>query len=130
MSSTTRKWAYWASTAILSLLYLASAGMYISNIPAAEALYQSLGYPGYLVPLLIVIKPLGVLAILTRLNVFLSNLAYAGMFYHLLLAFSAHINAGQYVESIAAVIGLVALIVSFLTQNSARAKQSPYPPLR
>lgn len=51
--------------------------------------------------------------------------AYAGMFYHLPLALSAHLNAGGSV--VPAVVGLVSLLVSFSTQNSAHAKKSPYP---
>ena len=71
---------------------------------------------------------LAVAAILSRVNLALSDLAYAGMLYHLLLALSAHINAGDggYAP---AIIGLGLLIVSFYTQNAARAKQSRYAPL-
>jgi hypothetical protein len=59
-------------------------------------LFCTLGYPAYLVSLLIVVKPLRVLAILSRFNIALSNLAYAGSLYHLLLALSAHLNAGEF----------------------------------
>ncbi|MBE2321295.1 DoxX family protein, partial [Solirubrobacter sp. CPCC 204708] len=89
-------------------------------------LLGALGYPGYLVLVLIPVKILGVAAILSRVNVKVSDLAYAGMFYHLLLAFSAHINAGDYSGSFPAIIGFAALLVSFFTQNSARKKQSSY----
>ena len=47
------------------------------------------------------------------------------MFYHLLLAFSAHINAGDG-GFVPAIIGMVLLVLSFFTQNAARQKQSPY----
>lgn len=57
----------------------------------------------------------------------LRSVAYAGMFYHLLLAFSAHVNAGDG-GFVPAVLGLCVLVASFLTQNAARATQSPYPP--
>jgi hypothetical protein len=126
MSPNANRWAYWASTAVLSLMYLGSAVFYLTHFAKAQALFGTLGYPGYLVPLLIVVKPLGVLAILTRLNVALSDLAYAGIFYHLLLALSAHLHAGDFGFG-PALVGLVALVVSFLTQNAARTKKSPYP---
>ncbi|MEI9430177.1 DoxX family protein [Mesorhizobium sp. Cs1299R1N3] len=121
-----RKYAYWISTAILCLLYIASATMYLTMADHVRQALVGLGYPAYLREVLITVKILGVVAILSRVSVRLSDLAYAGMFYHLLLALSAHINAhdGGFIP---AVVGLVALVVSFLTQNAARAKRSPYP---
>ena len=121
-----RKYAYWISTVILCLLYVASATFYATQGNTVRQALGALGYPAYLVPILIAVKVLGVVAILSRVSVALSDLAYAGMFYHLLLALSAHFNAGDPVGAVPAVIGLTALIVSFLTQNAARAKKSPY----
>lgn len=120
-----RKYAYWISTALLCLLYLASATFYVVKGDMVRQALGTLGYPAYLVPILITVKLLGVAAILSRISVALSDLAYAGMFYHLLLALSAHINAGDGGFPPAAA-GLCILIVSFLTQNAGRAKKSPY----
>lgn len=120
-----RKYAYWISTALLCLLYIASATMYLTMAYQVRQSFTALGYPAYLREVLIIAKILGVVAILSRVSVRLSDLAYAGMFYHLLLAFSAHINAGDG-AFIPATVGFVALVVSFLTQNAARAKKSPY----
>lgn len=119
------KWTYWATTGLLALIYLAGGAYYLSDISGVQRIFPTLGYPPYLVPILAVLKPLAAVTILWRPKVALSDLAYAGMFYHLLLAISAHINAGDGGFAPAAV-GLVALIVSFLTQNAARAKPSPY----
>ena len=47
------------------------------------------------------------------------------MFWHLLLAASAHVAAGD-PGWVPAIVTLIALIVSFLTQNRVRAKKSPY----
>jgi len=123
-----RKYAYWISTALLSALYLMSATFYITQGDTVRQLLGQLGFPGYLVPLLIVVKLLGVATILSRVRVALSDLAYSGMFFHLLLALSAHLNASDSAGSVPALVGLVLLIVSFLTQNAARAKPSPYAP--
>ncbi|MCP3368184.1 DoxX family protein [Bradyrhizobium cajani] len=123
-----KKYAYWSSTGLLCLLYLASATMYLTMGDQVRQSLTALGYPAYLREVLLVVKILGVAAILSRLSVRLSDLAYAGMFYHLLLAFSAHINAGDG-GFVPAVVGFAALIVSFLTQNAARAKKSLYAPL-
>ena len=116
---------YWLSTAVLALLYAGGAVYYLTDADSARKAFTAVGYPGYLVPILGVAKLLGVLAVLSRVSVALSDLAYAGMFFHLLLAVSAHLNfGGSYAP---AAVGLVALAVSFWTQNAARAKLSPYP---
>ena len=88
-------------------------------------MFPQLGYPVYLTYLLPVVKVLGPLAILTRYSVALSDLAYAGMFYHLLLALSAHLTSGVpgWQPSVAM---FALLLISFFTQNAARKVQSPY----
>jgi hypothetical protein len=123
-----QKYAYWVSTGLLALLYLAGATYYFSDLAGVRQAFAALGYPAYLVPILGVAKLLGAIVILWRFSVALSDLAYAGLFYHLLLAFSAHINAGDGGFA-PAVVGLVLLVISFFTQNSARARKSPYPAL-
>lgn len=121
-----RKYVYWISTGLLCLLYLTSATFYGTQGDKVRQMLGALGYPAYLVPILLVVKLLGVAAVLSRVSVALSDLAYAGMFYHLLLAISAHVNAGDGVGSTPAVVGLVLVLSSFFTQNAARAKKSPY----
>jgi hypothetical protein len=116
---------YWIATVILALIYLGGGAYYLSNMAEVQRIYLTLGYPPYLVPILAFVKPLGALTILSRFNVALSDLAYAGMLYHLLLALLAHINAGQVAEAAPALVGLLALTVSFATQNAARRKPSP-----
>lgn len=123
-----RKYAYWISTALLCLLYLASAIFYATQGEKVRQAFAAVGYPGYLVSILMVVKVLGVAAILSRINVWLSDLAYAGMFFHLLLAISAHVHAGDYAGAPPAAIGFLVLIVSFVTQNAARARKSPNAP--
>ncbi|SCB57322.1 DoxX-like family protein [Rhizobium aethiopicum] len=123
-----RKYTYLISTALLSALYLMSATFYLTQGDTVRQLLGQLSFPGYLVPLLIVAKLLGVAAILSRVSVALSDLAYSGMFFHLLLALSAHLNTSDYQGSVPALVGLVVLIASFLTQNAARARPSPHAP--
>ncbi|KVK53997.1 hypothetical protein BCY90_18680 [Agrobacterium deltaense] len=123
-----KKIVYWVATSLISLLYLASTTFYITDGDTVRGMIVALGYPAYLVPLLIVLKPLGVVAILSRRSLFLSDLAYAGMFFHLLLANSAHMAAGDYGGMIPATVGLVMLVTSFLTQNDARKRKLPYAP--
>jgi hypothetical protein len=119
-------YSYWISTALLSLLYLTSAYMYVTKGDWVRQALAELGYPAYLVPLMIVVKVLGPAAILLRFNVALSDLAYAGMFYHLLLAFLAHVAVRKPSAALPAAVGLVLLAASFVTQNAAREIASPY----
>ena len=122
-------YAYWISTAFLSLLYLSSATLYILKRDFAAKAQADLGYQvPHLVPLLIVAKILGPLAILSRVSVPLSDLAYAGMFYHLILSGLAHLGVRSVKGTFPALIGLVLLGASFATQNTARDMPSPYAP--
>jgi hypothetical protein len=120
-----QKWLYWISTVLLCAMYLMGVVFYATNMDEAQKGYLAMGYPAYLAPVMLVVKLAGVVAILSRVSVALSDLAYAGIFFHLLLAFSAHIGSGIG-SPIGAVIGMVLLLASFFTQNHARAKKSPY----
>ena len=117
--------AYWFSTGLISLLYFASAAFYLTNHDSVVSQLADLGYPAYLATLLPAVKILGPLAILVRKWIALSDLAYAGIFYHLILAASAHINAGDQ-GYIPAILGLILLCISFFTQNAVRKGASPY----
>jgi len=119
------KIAYWVSTGLLSLLYFAGATLYLTQRGMVSEAYRMLGYPTYLISVLIVVKVLGPIAILSRKSIALSDLAYAGMFYHLLLALSAHLNAGDG-GFVPALVGLGLLPISFFTQNQVRKGVSPY----
>ncbi|MBD9461833.1 DoxX family protein [Pseudomonas sp. Pdm06] len=119
---------YWLSTAALALLYLASATLYVTKKAWVGQALADLGYPSYLIPMLTVLKILGVVAILSRPSVALSDLAYAGMLYHLLLSASAHLGVRKPLGALPAAIGIVLLIASFLTQNAVREAPSPYAP--
>jgi hypothetical protein len=123
-----QKWIYWITTGLLAAIYLAGGAYYLSDISGVQKLFAGLGYPAYLVPILAALKPVAAVVILWRFSVALSDLAYAAMFLHLLLAISAHLNAGDYGFG-PAMVGLLALIASFLTQNAVRRKPSPYPSL-
>ncbi|MFJ2685119.1 MULTISPECIES: DoxX family protein [unclassified Pseudomonas] len=121
---------YWVSTALLSLLYFASASMYIAKGDFVRNAQAELGYSAaHLVPLMIVVKILGPIAILWRFNVAISDLAYAGMFYHLLLSASAHLGVRKPKGSIPAAVGIILLAASFVTQNFVRENPSPYAPM-
>ena len=121
----TVKYIYWIATGLVCLGYLGGAALYTFNHTMVADLFPKLGYPVYLTYLLPIVKVLGPVAILSRYSLALSDLAYAGMFYHLLLAFSAHITSGQPGWQ-PAVVMFILLLVSFFTQNAARKTPSPY----
>jgi len=120
---------YWISTVLLSLLYFASAAMYIVRRAFVQKAQADLGYSApLLVPFMIVVKILGPVAILWHFNVALSDLAYAGILYHLVLSGMAHLGVYKPRGAIPAAMGLIFLVASFWTQNAARELQSPYAP--
>lgn len=121
------KIVYWVTTALFCAVYAMSVFTYISDPAAAAAGYEAVGYPGYLVNVMMVVKTAGVLAVLVRRPIWLAQLAYAGFFYHLLLAISAHVTAGVPGVEVAIVV-LVFVIVSFLSQNAARGPGAAYVP--
>jgi hypothetical protein len=117
---------YWTSTGLLSTLYILSAVIYLAKRNWVREAIVELGYPGYLQPILVAVKILAVVAILSRVSVALSDLAYAGMFYHLLLSTLAHVGVRKPRDALPAAAGLALLATSFLTQNTARETPSPY----
>ncbi|WP_042859005.1 DoxX family protein [Dickeya sp. NCPPB 3274] len=122
-------YTYWISTALLSLLYFASAALYATKSAYVRKVLTELGYSAsYLVPFMIVVKALGPIAILSRFNVALSDLAYAGILYHLILSGLAHLGARKPRGAIPAAAGLIFLAASFATQNVVREPPSPNAP--
>ncbi|MBA5803544.1 DoxX family protein [Rhizobium changzhiense] len=120
-------YVYWISTALLSVLYLASAAIYVTKRDWVRQVLAELGYTApFLIPFMIVIKVLAPAAILLRVSVPLSDLAYAGIFFHLLLSGLAHIGIRKPAGALPAAIGLALLATSFMTQNDARDMPSPY----
>jgi DoxX-like family len=108
----TNKIIYWIATAVLCLLMLGSAGMYVFNHQAVSEIFKTLGFPAYLVYPLAVAKISGVIAILSKQSKTLKEWAYAGFFFNFLLAISAHLNAGDG-EFLPAVAALILLSVSY-----------------
>lgn len=120
-------YVYWVSTALLSVLYLASAAIYVTKRDWVRQVLAELGFQAsYLIPFMIIIKVLGPAAILSRVSVPLSDLAYAGIFFHLLLSGLAHVGVRKPAGALPAAVGLALLVTSFMTQNDARDVPSPY----
>lgn len=122
-------YVYWGSTVLLSLLYAASALLYIARREDVEKAQKDLGYSAtLLVPFMIAVKILGPAAVMSRFSVALSDLAYAGMLFHLILSALAHLGVRKPKAAVPAFLGLVLLVTSFVSQNLARVESSPYAP--
>jgi hypothetical protein len=117
---------YWAATTLLVALYIASVITYVAKTEWVRQTIAGFGYPTYLVHILTVVKLAAVVAILSRFNVGVSDLAYAGMLFHLLLSGLAHIGVRKPAGALPAIIGLALLAASFTTQNAGRDVPSSY----
>ena len=121
------KVVYWVSTLAFCAFYGLSVYNYISDPVASAAGYAAVDYPAYLVTMMTYVKIAGILAVLVRRPVWLAQLAYAGFFYHLILAFSAHIASGIPGFELAIIL-FVLVVVSWLSQNAARGPGAAYVP--
>lgn len=92
---TLKKIVYWISTVLLSLLFLYSAFMYFTKTEMVKVFFESFNYPKYIVIPLATLKVLGVGFILWRKSTWLTEWAYAGFFFDLILATTAHYFAGH-----------------------------------
>ncbi|WP_456438895.1 DoxX family protein [Psychroserpens sp.] len=98
---------YWSSTIALSLVFLYSAQMYVFKTEMIKGFFESFNYPTYIVIPLAIIKVLGVVMILCRKSNWLTEWAYAGFLFDLVLATAAHVDAGHS-------IGLSVFAIPFL----------------
>ncbi len=116
MTQKTNRIIYYISTGLLTALMLMSAGMYLFNHAAVSNIFNTLGFPSYLVYPLAVAKILGLVAIWTRKSNTLKEWAYAGFFFDFLLACSAHLYAKDG-EFLPAVVAIILLITSYIFEK-------------
>ena len=91
----TKQIVYWLATATLCGIFLFSALMYFTNTETIELFFERFNYPTYLVIPLAIAKIIGILVVLWRPNKSLTEWAYAGFFFDLVLATTAHYMAGD-----------------------------------
>lgn len=118
-SMKTQKIIYWIATALLSLLVLFSAGMYFFNHAEIVKVFTALGFPTYIIYPLATLKMLGLIVILGNLGSNLKEWAYAGFFFNFVLAFFAHLMAGDG-QQLGALMALVLLLASYLLGKKVR----------
>ena len=120
----TNRIIYWIATGLFSLLMVFSASMYLFTHDIAVENFTRLGFPTYLIYLMAGAKLLGVVALLTGLSTLLKEWAYAGFTFNMLLAVSAHLNAGDG-EFAGAALGLVLVLVSYIFYKRISAAPAP-----
>lgn len=112
-------YAYWISTILVSMLMCYSAWMYFNNPSEIQSIFTTYGYPAYLVIPLAFAKLIGVVVILWRPIKWLTEWAYAGFFFDLLLAVTGHYMAadGSWIFPLT---GVILLIISHQTSFKTR----------
>jgi hypothetical protein len=115
----TQKAIYWAATAALCALFLYSAGMYFFNTEMVKGFFESFSYPTYIVIPLAIAKVLAVGMILWRKSKWLTEWAYAGLFFDLILAFLAH-NMADDGGTILTLLGMIVLLLSYFFGKEVR----------
>lgn len=103
----TRKIIYWVATILMCAMFLFSAGMYFAKTTMVAGFFESFNYPTYIIIPLAVAKILGVVMVLWRKSSWLTEWAYAGFFFDIVLAFFAHQQAGDDVTQTLLVMILV-----------------------
>ena len=99
---------YWLFTVLLAALMGLAAVPDILRVPEAQAIFEHLGYPAYLLPFLGVAKLLAVITILVPGFARLKEWAYAGIVIDLTGALYSHLSVGDPLSTwIFPVIGLV-----------------------
>ncbi|AEH00775.1 DoxX family protein [Lacinutrix sp. 5H-3-7-4] len=90
-----QKTIYWVATILLCIIMLYSASMYFTKPEMIKGFFEHFNYPTYLVYPLATLKILGVIMVLWRKSMWLTEWAYAGFFFDVILAFFAHYFAGD-----------------------------------
>lgn len=85
---------YWATTGLVSLGFIASSMMYLTQNPELMNSFSQLGFPAYFVMLLGIAKLTGALALINPWSAKLKEWAYAGFTFTLIGATWVHIATG------------------------------------
>ncbi len=114
-----KKIAFWLSTGLFTALMFFSVYNYFFNHEAIAGIFESMGYPTYIVYPLAIAKLLGLVAIWGNFSKWLKEWAYAGFFFNAILAFFAHymISDGQ---QMGAVLALIFVLTSYFTGKDVR----------
>ena len=114
---------YWVLTAIVSLLMLFSAYMYLTS-DAIKQGFVHLGFPDYFRVELGIAKLIGGIALLLPLPRRVKEWTYAGFGINFISAFIAHVALGDEFKNFALIPVLFAILVgSYITYDKLQAKK-------
>jgi len=114
-----QKIGYYLATGVLTAIMIYSVQMYLRNPEAVADYFESVSYPRYLVYPLAIAKILGLVAIWGNFSKWLKEWAYAGFFFDIALALTAHLVVKDGGETFA-IIALVALAGSYFLGKTVR----------
>ena len=114
-----KKIGYYLATAVLTAIMIFSAQMYFRNPDGIAAYFESVNYPRYLVYPLATAKLLGLVAIWGNFSKWLKEWAYAGFFFDVTLAFTAHMVAKDGGE-LFSIVAFFALLISYFLGKTVR----------
>jgi len=113
------KIGYFVATGVLTAIMIFSIQMYLRNPDVVAGYFENLNYPSYLVYPLAIAKILGLIAIWGNFSKWLKEWAYAGFFFDVTLAITAHLVAKDSQE-LFAIIAFVALLISYFLGKTER----------
>jgi len=113
-----QKGIYWIATLLLGAIMLYSASMYFMNTDMVERFFERFDYPTYLVIPLAIAKVLAVIMILWRKSSWLTEWAYAGIFFDVTLAVFAHYFKEDDITF--ALCAMVVLLISYFFGKTVR----------
>ena len=116
-----KKIIYWIVTALLCLMMLLQGIMFTFNSEQIAQLFNRLNMPTMLIIPIGIAKLLGIIAIVSRKNLLLKDLAYYGFFIDFVAAISVHLAAGQ-ADFKGALFALVLVSVSFFLEKKVFIK--------
>ncbi len=111
---------YWITTGLISLLFLLSSYMYLTQAPDLMQNFKQIGFPVYFVTMLGIFKLLGSLALLNPWFDSLKEWAYAGFGFTLIGATWTHIVTGTPFIMPLVILGI--LVVSYFFKQKLQAK--------
>lgn len=110
---------YWIATLLVCSVFIYSAQMYFRNTEMVKIYFEHLHYPSYVVIPLAVAKLVAVILILWRGIAWVTEWAYAGLFFDALLAITAHMSSNDkgYMLSL---IALITILISYFLGKKVR----------
>lgn len=112
---------FYITTGLLTVMMLMSVGMYFFNHEEVVKMFETFGYPSYIIYPYGVAKLLGLLALWFLRDKFLNEWAYAGFFFAFVLAFFAHVMIKDG-EQWGALVALILTIVSYIYSKKVTTK--------